>query len=121
LKDYVSEKVFDGLLAGTLPVYWGSETVDKFMPAEPGSGREAVIKMSDFGEDYQRLAETLKSLARDEGSYEKYFEWKELEPSARFQGIIDMTAYKFTTLCRFCQALGEAERNGHNPTHVDGD
>lgn len=32
LSDYVTEKVYNGLLAGTLPVYWGADNVDDFVP-----------------------------------------------------------------------------------------
>ena len=30
--DYVSEKVFNALQSGALPVYMGSETIDDFLP-----------------------------------------------------------------------------------------
>ena len=48
-------------------------------------------------------------LAQNEEAYNKYFEWKSMVPSERFQSIIDMTAYKFTSLCRFCQKVAEAK------------
>ena len=99
IKDYVSEKVFDGLLGGTLPVYYGAESIEQFMPVE---GQKAVIQMDDF-ESMENLAAFLNELARDETRYNEYFKWKQEAPSRRFQGILDMTAYKYTSLCRFCQ------------------
>ena len=36
IKDYVSEKVYDGILAGTVSVYRGAASVDRVMPA-PGA------------------------------------------------------------------------------------
>lgn len=30
--DYVTEKVYNGFQAGTLPIYWGAENVDAFVP-----------------------------------------------------------------------------------------
>ena len=61
IKDYVSEKVFDGLLGGTLPVYYGAESIEQFMPVE---GQKAVIQMDDF-ESMENLAAFLNELARD--------------------------------------------------------
>ena len=100
IKDYVSEKVFDGLLGGTLPVYYGAESIDEFMPA--GGEKKAVIKMDDF-ENIESLAKFLNELAVDESRYNEYFQWKNDPWSEKFQSIIDMTAYKYTSLCRFCQ------------------
>jgi len=66
IKDYVSEKVFDGLLAGTLPVYRGAESIDKFLPSPTNP---SVVKMSDFGSDMKKLADYLLFLAEDEEKY----------------------------------------------------
>ncbi|GMH84241.1 hypothetical protein TL16_g09863 [Triparma laevis f. inornata] len=104
IKDYVSEKVFDGLLAGSLPVYRGAESIDKFMPSET---TPAVIKMSDFGDDMKALSDYLLKLANDESEYNKYFQWKTEDSNDRFQSVLDMTAYKYTSLCRICQKVLE--------------
>jgi len=42
--------------------------------------------------------------------YESYFEWKKEsmvteEVRAAFQAVVDMTAYKFTSMCRICRAV----------------
>ena len=42
-RDYVTEKVFHGLHAGTVPVYMGAPNIDDFMPSS-----HAIIKTSDF-------------------------------------------------------------------------
>ncbi|GMI43906.1 hypothetical protein TrCOL_g196 [Triparma columacea] len=102
IKDYVSEKVFDGLLGGTLPVYRGAESIDMFMPSDRS---KAVVKMSDFGDDMKALAEYLLELADNEEEYNKYFEWKKEVALDRFQGVLDMTAYKYTSLCRICEKV----------------
>jgi hypothetical protein len=56
--DYVSEKVFDALVAGTLPVYLGAPNVDEVLP-----GKKCVIKAADFP-DARSLAEYLRFLRR---------------------------------------------------------
>ncbi|KAJ1453683.1 hypothetical protein M885DRAFT_523950 [Pelagophyceae sp. CCMP2097] len=105
--DYVSEKVYDGLLAGSLPIYLGAKRVDRLTPAP-----EAVIKFSDFGDDPRQLAAYLKMLQTNKTAYEKHFAWKEPprnspDAQAKFQTVLDMTAYKFTALCRICHGLAE--------------
>ncbi|GMI07493.1 hypothetical protein TrLO_g8228 [Triparma laevis f. longispina] len=102
--DYVSEKVFDGLLGGTLPVYRGAESVDNFMPSRT---TPAVVKISDFEDDMKALSKYLLKLANDEQKYNKFFQWKTEEISDRFRSMLDMSAYKFTSLCRVCQKVLE--------------
>lgn len=41
--DYVSEKMYDGLIAGTVPVYLGAPNVDEYLP-----GDNCIIKVSDY-------------------------------------------------------------------------
>ena len=105
VKDYVSEKVYDAILAGALPLYRGAERVDRLMP-----GDGAVLKFSDFGDDVARLAARLRVLARDRAAYDAHFAWRSPgrdTPAARaaFQKTLDMTAYKYTALCRICAKL----------------
>lgn len=111
VKDYVSEKVYDAILAGALPLYRGAERVDKLMP-----GANAVVKFSDFNDDPEKLADHLRMLAQNKQAYEKYFDWRrppQDTPKARqnFQKSLDMTAYKFTALCRICAKL-DSDING---------
>lgn len=107
--DYVTEKVFDGLLGGTLPVYRGTPSIDKFMPYS--LQHPAVIKLSDF-KDMRELSEYLNHLANNETAYESYFRWKQLEPSPNFESILNMTAYTFHALCRMCAKLAEVDGPG---------
>ena len=105
VKDYVSEKVYDAILAGALPLYRGADRVDKLMP-----GESAVLKFVDFGDDVEKLAAKLRVLAKDKAEYETYFAWRRPprdtpEARANFQKTLDMTAYKFTALCRVCARL----------------
>ena len=103
-------QVFDGLLGGSLPVYRGASSIDAFMPS---STTPALIKMSDFNDDMQALAEHLLELSRSEAEYGEYFKWKEEEAMDEFQSILDMTAYKYTSLCRVCERV--AKDNGLMP------
>jgi CRISPR/Cas system CSM-associated protein Csm3 (group 7 of RAMP superfamily) len=71
----------------------------------PSDRSKAVVKMTDFGDDMKALAEYLLELADNEEEYNKYFEWKKEVALDRFQGVLDMTAYKYTSLCRICEKV----------------
>ena len=100
--DYVSEKVYDALLAGSLPLYRGARRVDDLLPSP-----KSVVKFSDFGDDARKLAGHLEYLASNEQAYEEYFEWKRTGDMEAFDRVLDMTAYKYTALCRVCARLAQ--------------
>ena len=54
-------------MAGTIPVYYGADTVDEFVP------NHSIIKISDWGAG---LEEYLLRVAGNRTLYESYFEWR---------------------------------------------
>jgi alpha-1,3-fucosyltransferase 10 len=66
---YVTEKIFDPLLAGTVPIYRGAPDVADFVPA--GS----YIDAADFASP-AALADHLRQVLKDEDAYARYFEWR---------------------------------------------
>jgi hypothetical protein len=70
-KDYLSEKFFDSLAAGCVPVYRGAPNVEEFAP-----GDHCFINAADFSGP-QELAQYLLHLAKDPAEYEAYFAWKD--------------------------------------------
>ena len=98
VKDYVSEKVFDALLAGALPLYDGAPRVGRLLPDEG-----AVLKTADFP-DASALAATLRRLAA--GPEPEHFRWRaRADRAPAFQRVLDMSAHKYTALCRVCARL----------------
>ena len=86
-----------------VPVYYGAETVDKVLPG-PG---QAVVKVSDFTSP-KDLGEFLAKAGKDEAVYNSYLQWKTKKQKSdmdKFQNVIDMTGYKYTSLCRICEKL----------------
>lgn len=78
--DYVTEKVFDALLAGTIPIYRGTRDVAEFVP--PGS----YIDASDFASP-AALADHLRRVLADEALQAGYVAWRSRplpEPLARW-------------------------------------
>jgi hypothetical protein len=69
-EDYVTEKFFDPLWAGSVPVYLGAPNVEDFAP-----GDRCFIDASAYP-DPRLLADYLLELANDEEAYRSYFDWK---------------------------------------------
>ena len=64
---YVTEKVFDALIAGTVPVYLGSaEDCKKLMPHP-----KAAIFMEDYKNNVWELADYLNYLQKNEVSFDQ--------------------------------------------------
>jgi hypothetical protein len=80
--DYVSEKMFDGLIAGSVPVYLGAPNVDEFLPS-----RKCIIKASDFATPAE-LAQYLLALGKNKQKYESYLAWKKEPLQESFTRLI---------------------------------
>lgn len=69
---YVTEKVFDALISGVVPVYFGAtEDCRHLIPA-----REAAIFLDDFDGDEVRLAHYLTMLMSNDTAYEVHRQWR---------------------------------------------
>jgi hypothetical protein len=95
--DYVTEKFFDPLLAGTLPVYRGAPNVADFAP-----GPKSYIDVNDFSGPAE-LADYLNYLAGNEAAYGEYFQWKRAGFTAPFRAL--MAAARPLPLERLCDIL----------------
>ena len=81
--DYVTEKFFDPLLAGSVPVYLGAPNVEQYAP-----GRRCVIRVSEFPGP-AALAEHLQALAGDDAAYAELLAWKQEGLRPEFLALID--------------------------------
>jgi hypothetical protein len=70
-RDYVTEKFFDPLIAGSVPVYLGAPNVKDFAP-----GEKCFIPVTDF-RSAQDLTAYLLALNEDEAAYQAYHAWRE--------------------------------------------
>ncbi len=68
-RDYVTEKFYDPLVAGSVPVYLGAPNIDEFAP-----GEQCFINTAEF-ETPRALAEYLQHLANDD-AYAAYHTWR---------------------------------------------
>lgn len=65
LPGYISEKIFDCFICGTIPVYWGASNVTDYIPLE------CFIDKREF-DDYDNLYKFMKGM--DDDQYAKYLE-----------------------------------------------
>jgi hypothetical protein len=69
-QDYVTEKFFDPLLVGSVPVYLGAPNVEEFAP-----GNQCFIDAARF-DNPRALARYLLELNADPTAYARYLQWK---------------------------------------------
>ena len=94
---YHTEKVFDGLLAGTIPVYHGDPThIDEYVP------EHSIIKTSDFDFNATKIAAYMQEVANNETLYESYLTWRN-RPLAK--SIQEKLRSKCATPCAVCMYL----------------
>lgn len=102
--DYVSEKLFDGLIAGTVPVYLGALNVADFLPAD-----NCIINVSDYS-SVREVARDLIAISQNKERYESYFAWKKKPLKESFLSLISTQQESvFFRLCaKISEHLGEA-------------
>ncbi|XP_077213681.1 fucosyltransferase 11 [Tasmannia lanceolata] len=93
-EDYVTEKYFQSLVAGTIPVVVGAPNIQDFAPS---SGSILHIKEQS---DVRSIAKTMKYLAENPDAYNQSLRWKYEGPSDSFKALVDMAAVHSS--CRLC-------------------
>lgn len=76
--DYVTEKFFEPLMIGSVPVYLGAPNVDEHTPAE-----HCYINVNGFATP-RALAEYLDHLDHDDDAYNAYLAWRNKPFAPRF-------------------------------------
>lgn len=98
-KDYVTEKFFDPLLAGAVPVYLGAPNVDEFAP-----GDNCYVDVRKY-ETVEELAIHLQACLDDPALYARYHAWREQPLRPTFiQKAVAQQIHPYIRLCRLIQA-----------------
>ncbi|PIA46286.1 hypothetical protein AQUCO_01500060v1 [Aquilegia coerulea] len=107
-EDYITEKFFQSLVAGAVPVFVGAPNVMDFAPSPA-----AVLHIKELS-DVSSVAKTMKYLAENPVAYNKSISWKYDGPSDSFKALVDMAAVHSS--CRLCIHLAtkirETEERG---------
>ncbi|KAI3753140.1 hypothetical protein L2E82_25185 [Cichorium intybus] len=101
-EDYVTEKFFQSLVAGTIPVVVGPPNIQDFAPA-PNS----ILHIKEL-KDIQSVSKTMKYLAENPTAYNQSLKWKYDGPSDSFKALVDMAAVHSS--CRLCIFLATRMR-----------
>ncbi|GAA0157132.1 glycosyltransferase [Lithospermum erythrorhizon] len=109
-EDYVTEKFFQSLVAGSIPVVVGAPNIQEFAPA-PGS----VLHIKQLS-DVDKVSETMKYLSQDPRAFNETLRWKYEGPSDSFKGLVDMTAVHSS--CRLCIFLATKIREKEEKTPI---
>lgn len=107
-RDYVTEKLFDALAVGSVPIYLGADNVGDFAPTE--NVDESIVRVSEF-ESVADLAQSIRRLARDEAAYGRLLSWKGAPIRAGLRRVLELNTPSGSN-CRLC--IAASRRIGGN-------
>jgi len=95
-RDYVTEKFFQPLEAGSVPVFYGTSNIADFAPPH------SYIDANDF-ESPKELAEYLEFLDKNDREYEEYLAWKKTGFGENLSHLIEIR--KLNSICQLLQRI----------------
>lgn len=111
--DYVTEKFFNPLLAGTVPVYLGAPNVCEFAP-----GTGCFLDVSSF-DSPAALADFMNRCYADEALYSRFHAWREKPLLPTFvEKLREVEIHPFIRLCRKIEEMKNAGK-GSSSVHIN--
>ena len=110
---YVTEKIYNALSAGSVPVWLGTDKIDEIL--QWGNLKHSVIKVKDYSSP-KKLAEYLHYLAGNETEYNRYLKWKYEGfkfPPEYYKSPIGQWWEGLPLYCRVCMKIVK-DPKGHN-------
>ena len=93
-RDYVTEKFYEPLIAGSVPVYLGAPNIEDFSP-----GENCFIDASKW-DSAESLATYMLELSNNEQLYQSYFKWRERPLKKKFSDLLNLKReHEFVRLC----------------------
>lgn len=105
--DYVTEKLFGVLVAGSVPLYDGASNGKAFGPS-----KHSMVFANDYGTP-EKLAEYLLYLDKNDTAYEEYLQWKKVGPSDDWVSLVDLA--NVHSNCRLCIRTADMHRKEIGP------
>ena len=96
-KDYVTEKFYEPLLSGSVPVYLGAPNINMFSPDS-----SSFIDVRDYP-DPSDLAKVIKAYCEDEQRYAQLFSWKSRPMNHKFISLLKRQKTSVFTFDRFAR------------------
>jgi hypothetical protein len=106
--DYVSEKLWDGMSAGCLPIYYGAPNIQEQLPS-----RNSVVDYVALGGTPEALAAELRRLAGDRAAYEAKMAWRTAPIASLgdgYQMLVRETRAEHSQ-CRLCKLVAAMRRD----------
>lgn len=102
-QDYVTEKFFEPLTIGSVPIYLGAPNIETFSP-----GEHAFIDVRDYASP-KDLADDIMRYCRDISRYDSLLEWKRKPLSDELAGLIEeQREHAFIRMVRLAKGRIEA-------------
>mmetsp|Transcript_1913 Transcript_1913/g.4218 ORF Transcript_1913/g.4218 Transcript_1913/m.4218 type:complete len:223 (-) Transcript_1913:194-862(-) len=104
VQDYITEKVWQPLVAGCVPIYYGSPDIKDVVP-DPN----AILHYPDFDNDPEKLSREIERLMNDDEAYAEKLAWKNKPPeewSPSFLAYVKETDVEKHE-CRLCRLAME--------------
>jgi alpha-1,3-fucosyltransferase 10 len=119
---YMTEKIYNALSSGSVPVWMGTDTIDEVL--QWGNLKYSVIKVRDFKSPRQ-LANYLLWLSQNEMEYNRFLKWKYEGfnfPKEYYDSNIGVWWEKGPLYCRVCMKLAKDNhfRSSLNTDKCDG-
>lgn len=105
---YHTEKAFQPLAAGTIPVYLGAHTIRDVMP------NNSFLYVKDYATP-RDLVDHMFLIAANQTLYESYFEWRNKPPPPHLQTFIvrHTPQYHAQLLCKMCKLVHDQTVQHH--------
>ena len=97
--DYVTEKFYEPLMAGSVPIYLGAPNIEELVP-----GDNCYINVNDF-ESPKQLANYLKECFENQDEYMKYHKWRNKPYRQNF--VEKVQVQDLDPLIRLCNLLNK--------------
>jgi glycoprotein 3-alpha-L-fucosyltransferase len=98
-KGYITEKYWQSLHAGTVPVYLGALDIKRYEPRE-----NSILRFQDF-KSIEDLAKKMIEIDQNDEKYQKMLEWKTIGPSENFLATIDHSCV--LNFCYWCHKIAD--------------
>jgi len=104
-KDYVTEKFFEPLIMGSVPIYLGAPNISTFSP-----GENSYIDVRDYTSP-KDLASDLKKYCLDDSMYNTLLEWRNQPLKSELENLIkDQKKHPFVRLANLIHLLGNKDK-----------
>lgn len=99
--DYVSEKIYEPMLVGTIPIYLGAPNVADFLPT-----KHSAILAQDFT-SLKQLANYVNCISKNKTLYEYYTHWWKRPLLPAFKRIVSKP---YAPLCEACERIAKLKK-----------